>query len=145
MDGLGLIDYILIFPFLLCPPLCQFPNNDKREIIENGSCPDLLENGGTFSGMNCRKICRILQMAKRDFFLPAPTGGSRPILMILSMPLWKKFRKKHPYCLRVWVYASSVQHKLNLMTLDRSLFFCKYHLCNLFTGYLTWKYLLPAV
>jgi len=81
MDGPGLIDYILIFPFLLCPPLCQFPNNDKREIIENGSCPDLLENGGTFSGMNCRKICRILQMPERYFFLPYSDFFIIPIIL----------------------------------------------------------------
>jgi hypothetical protein len=55
MDSSGLIDYIFIFsflPFPPCLPLCKFLNNDEREVIENGSCPDLLENGRPFPGMN---------------------------------------------------------------------------------------------
>jgi len=48
-------------------------------------------------------------------------AARRPILIILSISFRRKCRKKHPYRLWVWVYASSVQQKFNLMTLYFSL------------------------
>ena len=48
-----------------------FLNHDHTEVIKKYSCPDLLADAVTVSGMNSGKISRILKMPERDLYAPA--------------------------------------------------------------------------